>query len=587
MIKHTEKDFGDTFGKLYPESAPPIVYNADGTVKTRMATKNVTIVVTEECCLRCSYCLGAGTKIRMEDGTTKNIEDIVVGDKVVGFNENQWSYISNAEVTTVFARRSPVIKIKTINNEELIITKNHKVVSWSNRATDWREAGELSTQDGLIFLNEDNHFYFTDAITEIEELDGERAVYNLETTTGTYIANGFCVHNCYQHNKNPVFMSKETTHKIVDFLFQKDAENNPLINPIDANCLILDFIGGEPFMAVDIIDEFMRYFRRRAVELNHRWQNNYMISISTNGILYNTPEVQDFVMKNKERLSLTITIDGNKELHDSCRKFPDGRPSYDIVEASVKAYQKLNPYLSTKLTLAPANIQHTFEAVKHLYENLKLQDVYMNCVYEEGWTYEHAKVLYEQLIKLSDWMIDNDVYQYHACSMFEESIGKPIAPTENNTYCGGCGSMLCFTPDGHIQPCLRYTHFNLNDKQPEMLLGTLERGLAETDEDKETISFLNTITRRVQSTDECFNCPIGHGCGTCSAYDYECHSTPAKRVTFICPMHKARVLANCYFWNKVYRKEGLPQRFAYHVPDEWALNIISQEEIHKLKNLAV
>ena len=135
-------------------------------------------------------------------------------------------------------------------------------------------------------------------------------------------------------------MTKEAAHKIVDFLFQKDAENNPLINPIDANCLILDFIGGEPLMAIDVIDEFMKYFRRKAITLNHRWQNNYMISISTNGILYNTPEVKEFIRKNKERLSLTITIDGNKELHDSCRLFPDGAPSYDIVEASIKEYQK-------------------------------------------------------------------------------------------------------------------------------------------------------------------------------------------------------------------------------------------------------
>jgi uncharacterized protein len=800
MIKRIEKDFSDYFAKLYPESAPPIAYNEDGTIKTRMATKNITIVVTEDCCLRCSYCEPKDTPILMSNWQEKAIQDIQIGDMIIGFDEERTSpgkfrKIHAAKVTNVFKREAEIWELSCANGKILRITGNHPILT--KRHPEWKKVERLTTKSGCVVIplleypditkefqidydsssykigyltglisgdgsnksylransttcyqykfriavkdeeiiqrayaflqdekincytkpfkisEKDNLFtsaifsntqktfediqnllnenlgknnsqdYLagflsgiydaegsiqerciritntdTDIIEEIiracqyfhinfvkEEAGSTKnfenrwniriqgshsydsfsfikitkpattrkgidnfieysalekreitsirntheieTVYNIETTTGTYIANGFCVHNCYQHNKRPVYMTKETAHKIVDFLFQKDAENNPLINPIDANCLILDFIGGEPLMAIDVIDEFMKYFRRKAIILNHRWQNNYMISISTNGILYNTPEVKEFIRKNKERLSLTITIDGNKELHDSCRLFPDGAPSYDIVEASIKEYQKINPYLSTKLTLAPANIAHTFSAVKHLYENLHLNDVYMNCVYEEGWTYEEAKVLYEQLILLADWMIDNDVYQEHACSMFEENIGSPIDPSENNTYCGGCGSMLSFTADGHIQPCLRYTHFNLNDKQPELLLGTLDRGLVEAEEDKTTICWLNKITRRMQSTDECFYCPIGRGCGTCSAYDYERNGTPETRVTFICPMHKARVLANCYFWNKVYRKEGLPQRFAYHVPDEWALNIISQEEIHKLKNLAI
>ena len=84
----------------------------------------------------------------------------------------------------------------------------------------------------------------------------------------------------------------------------------------------LIFIGGEPLLEIDLIDYFMRYFRQKAVELNHRWAIHYMISISTNGILYNNPKVQQFIRKNQGRLSLTITIDGNKELHDSCRLFP-------------------------------------------------------------------------------------------------------------------------------------------------------------------------------------------------------------------------------------------------------------------------
>ena len=61
------------------------------------------------------------------------------------------------------------------------------------------------------------------------------------------------------------------------------------------------------------------------------------------------------------------------------------------------------------------------------------------------------------------------------------------------------------------------------------------------------------MTRCSQSTDECINCPIAAGCAWCSAYNYEYFGELNKRATFICIMHKARALANVYFWNKYYR----------------------------------
>jgi hypothetical protein len=51
-------------------------------------------------------------------------------------------------------------------------------------------------------------------------------------------------------------------------------------------------------------------------------------------------------------------------------------------------------------------------------------------------------------------------------------------------------------------------------------------------------------------------------------------------------MHKARALANVYFWNKWYRQQGLEKRFENHCPDEWALEIISEDELNMLKQLS-
>lgn len=81
---------------------------------------------------------------------------------------------------------------------------------------------------------------------------------------------------CYEHNKSDRKMDLETARKCVDLLFAEDARRSELVNDVDAHGLIIEFIGGEPFLEIDLIDQIMEYFLNRAIELDHRWQTQYM-----------------------------------------------------------------------------------------------------------------------------------------------------------------------------------------------------------------------------------------------------------------------------------------------------------------------
>ena len=50
-------------------------------------------------------------------------------------------------------------------------------------------------------------------------------------------------------------------------------------------------------------------------------------------------------------------------------------------------------------------------------------------------------------------------------------------------------------------------------------------------------------------------------------------------------MHKARALANCYYWNLKYWKNHEYKRMKLWLPDEEALKIISPDELKLLKAL--
>ena len=152
---------------------------------------------------------------------------------------------------------------------------------------------------------------------------------------------------------------------------------------------------------------------------------------------------------------------------------------------------------------------------------------------------------------------------------------------------GGVGNaMLAIDPDGKLYPCLRYMKSSLGNDQPPLSIGDVWKGIGNTPEDAQWIKCLACVTRRTESSDECFYCPIADGCAECSAYNYQINGTPDSRCTFICDMHKARCLANSYFWNKWYRKTNSKERFKIYCPEDWALEIIPKNEYQMLLALS-
>ena len=588
---------------------------------------------------------------------------------------------------------------------------------------------------------------FTDYIAKLypelvnREDSENRSLSKVVTFQVTDACNLACTY-CYQINKGKRVMSFEVAKKFIDLLLSGDKGFSDYVGVEKTPGIVLDFIGGEPLLQADLIDKIIDYFRTRALELDHPWAERYMCSISSNGVLYFEPNVQKFLEKHRKHLSFSVSIDGNKELHDSCRVFPDGKPSYDIAVAGAMDWMSRGHYMGSKITVAPANVGYVYEASRHMIE-LGYYDININCVYEDGWKLEHATTLYQQLKKFADYLLslDNTTDYYYA--FFKEDCYEPMEESDNQNWCwgagtpilttngykpieqirigdlvytedgsihpvinttshfadnvvrisfneqynlictddhklytkpydytdneiiyyqdygtymvkdldnnaliklfhlpeecdesfikefiiensegiwlkgltktkespqmvynitvdtnhsyvaggivsancGGNGVMLSCDPDGVLYPCIRYMESSLGTDQPPIIIGNVDDGIAPTQEIKDCISCLQCITRRSQSTDECFYCPIGKGCSWCSAFNYQTFGTVDKRATFICDMHKAASLANVYYWNKLYEKYNMNKKLEMHCPKDWAIPIIGEEEYNMLYEL--
>lgn len=332
-------------------------------------------------------------------------------------------------------------------------------------------------------------------------------------------------------------------------------------NDFREGSVIWDFIGGEPFLEIDLIDKICDYIKTEMFRRNHHWFNSYRFSFSTNGINYNEEKVQRFIEKNHTHLSIGITIDGTRTKHDMNRVYKNSeRGSYDDVLKNIPLWQSQFPGMGTKVTISSEDLPYIKESVLHLY-SLGIPEVNINCVYEDVWKDGDERIFEKQLLELADAIIENKLYEGNACSFFQENIGKPLdKKTQNQNWCGA-GRMLAVDAAGVFYPCTRFAQYSLREKKA-WIIGNVFDGI----NNNKLRGFL-TLDRCTQSSQECIDCEVASGCAWCQGENYDAADihTAFQRSTAICKMHKARVRANNYYWHKFYRKlelEGIDRERA-------------------------
>jgi hypothetical protein len=133
-------------------------------------------------------CFPAGTKIKLENGDTKNIEDIVEGDSLVSFDTHNKKFTVGRVGKLNKSTQNDLVYLKTDSNHELKSTLGHKIYS-NNK---WVFAHELNVGDVLLDSDGNNS-----KIISLEIIKGEFEVYHILNVGSdhTYFSNGLLVHN--------------------------------------------------------------------------------------------------------------------------------------------------------------------------------------------------------------------------------------------------------------------------------------------------------------------------------------------------------------------------------------------------------
>lgn len=374
-----------------------------------------------------------------------------------------------------------------------------------------------------------------------------------KTQTITFIVTEDCNLRCSYcyvvHKSNLRRMNFEVAKKFIDYYL-----NSPDFDRTEA--VVLDFIGGEPLLEVELIEKIVDYFKVETFKRKEMLYWNYRINISTNGVNYGSDSIQNFVKRNRNKLQIGITLDGTKEKHDLNRKKINGEGSYDDILKNIPLW--LTEFLgSTKVTFASKDLIYLKDSIIKLWD-MGILDVSANVVYENVWNEGDEKILQRQLIELADYIVDNKIYEKegYSCSFFQDSIGGfHTEETLNQLHCGA-GQMIAVGVDGKIFPCLRFASYSLT-KNNEYIIGNVDDGI-----DKEKIRPFLINSNKALGNEKCLNCPLAANCPYCLGFNYDDSEdeTLFYRSTYHCKMHKARVRANEYYFARLFNEHNIVRK---------------------------
>ncbi len=146
----------------------------------------------------------------------------------------------------------------------------------------------------------------------------------LNTTNQCNLACGYCYE--YSEDKiastkdKPKFMSDSIAKAAIDTLVKESAGRNSLH---------VTFFGGETLLNYPLMRDSVDY----ATKVAKAAGKTVDFSLTTNATLL-TEEIADFLAEH--RIGVTVSIDGDKELHDRMRVFHNGKGSYDVIAPKIK-----------------------------------------------------------------------------------------------------------------------------------------------------------------------------------------------------------------------------------------------------------
>ncbi len=267
-------------------------------------------------------------------------------------------------------------------------------------------------------------------------------------------------------------MDKQTALDIVEYIFNNYDENADRVE-------IYFTSGGEPLNNFEII----KLINEKARLLAKKNNKEFNIGFTTNAVLLNENMIQYL---EHENIGFMISVDGDRDEHNSTRKFYNGNGTYEYVIKAVERLNKSdNPYLNKTQAMSVLTPYH-YDYVKRLKDlvNMGFKKVNLKLVKNVDESSKKLNKLqitniidgYDNLLEfLKESVLDNEWKFIDAVLDQNNTLGQimiNLLLKKKILYrCGAGKNKISILPNGDIYPC---DYFSINH---ESKIGDIYTGI--------------------------------------------------------------------------------------------------------------
>lgn len=282
-----------------------------------------------------------------------------------------------------------------------------------------------------------------------------RLIFNISNTCNLRCKYCYAHHGKYGSSHN--LMTIETAKKALDCFYDH-------FDTID----LIQLFGGEPTLNLPV----MQYICEYVTEKNKNLAISTSVGLVTNGTNISEAFIE---LINTYHLTVTVSYDGNPEVNDSVRVFPNQQGSSACIIENIKYLQKYTTQPDTiEVTYSQSHIEHgisILDIMQHIRETFgDTPEVHIAPATGEC----HSATTLQDLTPFIDSV--TDIFNAPTPdSVMYNMLQKPIATLVNKTInhdfiCEAGLTTLSVSSHGNVFPCFTFTDYspfymgNINDK---------------------------------------------------------------------------------------------------------------------------
>ncbi len=249
------------------------------------------------------------------------------------------------------------------------------------------------------------------------------------------------------NGKQPKFMTDETARQSIDLLFRESGE---------VAVVHVSFFGGETLMNYPVLSRAVPYAKAQAAAYGKRVEFN----LTTNATLL-TPKMIAFLAD--EDISVTVSIDGPREMQNRFRVFHDGSGSYDVMLPRVQELLRRHRSrpIGARVTLT-SQVSDVLGIYRHLTDEIGFQEVGFAPVTTSP-DRDHAldasgfDQMVTQFTALADEFLQAALAgRHHGFSNVSETLGEIHKGVSKAYPCGAGLGLIGVSTGGDVALCHRF-----------------------------------------------------------------------------------------------------------------------------------